>query len=116
MLGVLLIVDFSSHVLSLVGILMNKYFGGEYGTGYAICLAPYLAAIVLISIFICSRDSPKSRSFVPWAFLLAGISSLLIAFWVVIYISNIYPEKVVKIPKKSNDYGAEDYDDDYDDS
>ena len=100
--------DFANHVITLITIAMNKYFGGEYALGYAIILLIFLAAVVLISIFLCSRDSKYSRSVVPWAFLLAGISSLLLAFWVVIYITSIYDEKYVKIPRRGGGNGYDD--------
>ena len=80
----------------------NPYFDTYFGIVYAVILSLYLAAAILISMFLCggAGEDPKSRSYVPWAFLLAAISSLGIAIWIVTYISCLYDEPYVKIPKR----------------
>ena len=102
LLGFLLYFDFFNKIISLVIIFMNPYFDKEYGLGYSICLVPFIAALVLITMYMCSPDTKYSRCVVPWAFLIAGASSLLIGFWVVIYITEIYKEPYVKQPIEEN--------------
>ena len=97
-LGCLIYFDFFNHVVSLITIFMNPYFGKEYGLVYAIILILYIPAIVLVSIFICSADSPWSRSVFPWGLLIAAVINLLLAGWIIIYITTIYDEPYIKNP------------------
>ena len=65
-------------------------FDTNYGLVYACLLIPYLAAIILLFVYLCGRDSPGTRKLIPWAVLIAGIVSLLLVFWVIIYIGFMY--------------------------
>ena len=60
--------------------------------------------------YLVAKDSPSSRSLVPWALLVAAIASFLIALWIVYYICAMYPGDKVSIVK----YSKYDDDDEYD--
>ena len=101
-------VDFVFKCFEVVEIFGNPYFGMEYGLVFSLCLLPYLAAILLLFVYICN-DTPFTRSVVPWAFLAAAIASILIAIWVIVYICGIYKEPMVRKPLNWGDE-AEDMD------
>ena len=50
----------------------------------------YLAAVILIVIYFVARESKRSRSLTPWAFLLGAIGSILLIIWICIYILCIH--------------------------
>ena len=81
---------------------MNPYFDSIYGIVYAVLLIIFVVAVVLISIYLCSEDSPKARSFAPYAFLLGGIANIGVALWVVIYVSAIYEDDYIKSPRANS--------------
>ena len=68
----------------------NKNFDLYYGCVYAVILIPYFVAVCLALVYLISKDSPGSRSVIPWAFIIASISSFIIAIWIIIYISGLY--------------------------
>ena len=91
-------IDFAFKCYEVAEIFGNPYFGMEYGLVYALCLLPYLAAIVLVSIYTCAAETPFTRTVVPWGMLAAAIANLLIAIWICVYICAIYKETMVRKP------------------
>ena len=77
-------------ILALIGIALNPHFDAIFGIVYALFLIAILTAVLLVFIFLFARDSPETRLLGPVAFLIAGIASLLLAAWVIIYIKCIY--------------------------
>ena len=59
----------------------------------------YLSAVVLIFIYFCSCCSKNTRTFVPWAFLVAAIASFLVVLWVSIYIYSIHQSNYVLVKR-----------------
>ena len=78
---------------------MNDTFDGIFPVVYWILLAVFFIGVVLCYIFWCAEDSPFSRGVIPWAFLIAVIVNGLIAIWIIVYISAIYPRDKVYTPK-----------------
>ena len=101
-IGILLIVDFVFKCWNFTGIVMNPYFDSIYGIVYAVFLIVFVVAVVFISIYLCSEDSPKSRSYAPYAFLLGGIANIGVALWIVVYVSVIYEDDYIKTPRSSD--------------
>ena len=75
----------------------NKNFDLYYGCVYAAILIPYFVAVCLALVYLISKDSPGSRSVIPWAFIIASISSFIIAIWIIIYISGLYKKEKVYV-------------------
>ena len=89
----------------------NPYFGYEYGLYYLLLIIPAIVGSILLESSICfALDTHEYRRLVPWSLLLVAISCFLIGIWVIVYISVIYEEPYVKIPRYV-DY--EDYDEYY---
>ena len=67
----------------------------------------YLAAVILYLVYFFMKDSPRSRSLVPWAIGIAALVNLLIVIWITVYIFFIYKRDKVYITdgKKSGDDG-----------
>ena len=63
--------------------------------------------------YLVAKDSPSSRSLVPWALLVASIASFLIALWIIYYICCMYPENKVSVVKYSR-HDDDDFDDEGD--
>lgn len=102
--GILIILDFFFEIFSTVDILVNENFDGVYGVIYAILVSVMFVAVVMFLYYFCARDSPSSRAVVPWAFLIAAIVNTLIFFWIIIYITAIYPkDKVLITQYEKND-------------
>ena len=53
----------------------------------------------MLSIFLLAKDSPGVRQLAPTAFLLAGVTNILLVLWVIIYFNGIYAEEQVKVPR-----------------
>ena len=106
-MGILLIIDFLFKCWGWIGIIMNPYFDSVYGIVYAVLLIVFVVGVVLISIYLCSEDSPKTRSYAPYAFLLGGIANVGVALWVIIYVTTIYEDEYIKTPSAySLDYDS----------
>ena len=95
--------------IEIVKILMNPYFGYEYGLYYGVLIIPALVGAILIQVTICSKDTHKARRLAPWGFLLVAISSFLIGTWICVYIFYIYEEPYVKFPRTATRYDYDDY-------
>ena len=94
---------------------MNQYFGKEYALGFGLLIVPAIAGAILISVTICSPvDSHGVRKLAPIGLLLAAISCFLIGLWVIVYITAIYEEPYIKIPRREESHYEDDmYEDDY---
>ena len=97
-IGILLIIDFFIEVFELVDLSYNEYFEPMYFYIYLALILVYAVAVVLYCIYLFGKDSPSTRGLTPWALLIAGIVSILIAVWIIVYIFFIYPENKVYIP------------------
>ena len=64
--------------------------------------------------YLVAKDSPQSRAVVPWALLIAGIANILIAIWIIYYITSIYPREKVLV-KKHEESSFDDDDEVYND-
>ncbi len=86
----MIIINFFLECLNAYSFLDNENFDSIYGIVYLCILIPYLAAVILLFVYLCGRDSPGTRKLIPWAVLIVGIVSLLLVFWVIIYIGFMY--------------------------
>ena len=93
--GVFLIGHLVIEFLNLVFILMNDNFDLLFGVVYLLLLAPLLVASLIYSFYYCSKESHKARSYLPWAFILGAVSSVLIGVWIILYICVIYKKDKV---------------------
>ena len=75
----------------------NHNFDLYYGFVYAAILIPYFVAVCLSLVYLIAKDSQGSRSVIPWSFLIASISSFIIAIWIIIYISALYKKEKVYV-------------------
>ena len=66
----------------------NDYFDQDktYLRVYIFLLFGLIAALVLFLIYAICKDGRKTRALLPWSFLIAFVTSLLIAFWIIFYI------------------------------
>ena len=88
-LTVVVIIHFLFELVQAILISENVYFDQEFPIIYLLLLLPMVLAIgFFIDFYI--KDTPEKRKRVREGFLLAAISSLLIALWIIIYISCIY--------------------------
>ena len=62
-----------------------------------------LVAVALFVYYFVAPDSKASRAVLPWALLIAAISSGLLVIWVIIYISFIYRRDRVYVKKWDKD-------------
>ena len=90
MVAVVLFLDFIRQVIYLTEIFINPYFNICYGIVYLIILLVFATAVVLIAIFLFARDTKENRKLAPWSFLLAAVSSFLLALWVFLFIETIH--------------------------
>ena len=101
MVGILLIIDFCIETYELLDLAQNEYFDPIYPNVYFALLCVYGIAVVMYSVYLFAPDSPRTRGLTPWSLLIAGIVSLLIAIWIVVYIYFLYPKDKVYIPVSS---------------
>jgi len=78
---------------------VNDYFSEDpvYDNVYAACVLGGLVASAMFLVYLISKDSRESRELLPWAFLIAAISFLVLGLWIIIYIFAIYPKDKVYI-------------------
>ena len=96
-MGILLMIILAIEIFNWVLIYNNEYFESIYGVVYLSILLIHLGSAVLMLLYFVMDDSQKSRSFVPWSFLLAAISEMLIAIWITVFIYCIYDKPKVYI-------------------
>ena len=96
-LAILLWLDFFIQCLNAYYVYDNEHFDQIYFQVYVAILVLYLAAVILVSIYLFPADSPETRAFLPWGFLVAAIASLLLVCWIIIYISSIYEDDDVYV-------------------
>ena len=66
----------------------------------------------MVCYYLFTTDSRESRSVLPWAFLIAGVASVLIGIWVIVYICFVYPKnEVYVIGFDDNQKGHPEFDD-----
>ena len=94
----LLIVDFSRDVIYLIIAFLNPYFAWIYGIVYGCLLIIFLAAVVLIFLYLFGRK--ENQQYLTYGLLLASIAGILMSTWMIIYIVIIYPYPYVLIHKK----------------
>ena len=92
---IILKIVFYYQIIECYFVFDNDYFDISYGIVYVLILLVYLVAAVLTTVYIACDDSPGTRSLLTLAFLLAAIAELLIALWVIIYITAIYDKDYV---------------------
>ena len=71
---------------------------------YIAILIDYSVALGLVFYYLIAKDSPSSRSVVPWALLIAAVINFLIVMWIASYISLLYPYDKVYVRKSQNNY------------
>ena len=89
-IAIFLIIDFCLELLQAYKIYDNIYFDPFYLYGYIFLLLIFFVAVVIISIYLFSRDSKETRAILPWGFLIAAIANLLLFFWILYYILFVY--------------------------
>ena len=103
-----MILDFCWEVFMAYRIYSNIYFDPIYLQLFLIILIPFFVAVVLLSYYLIAPESRKSRSVIPWGFLMASIASFLIFIWVTVYIFFIYNKdsKYVLVTRFDEDKGG----------
>jgi hypothetical protein len=97
--GVVLILDLLIEALNFCIIITNGYFDKMFGLLYLTILLPLAFGAVAYIYYFSSRNRKGPRSWLPCANLLAFISSLLLIFWIIIYICVFYQRDEVFISK-----------------
>ena len=99
------IVDFGFECFNLIRIQDNEYFHLIYFQVYLSLVILLGIAVCLILFYLVAPDSRGSRAVLPWAFLIAGISALLIGVWIITYFYGIYSksDKYVYVRGLDND-------------
>ncbi len=67
----------------------------------------FAIAAFLYFHYLVQRDSPSTRSIIPWSLIIAAIVSFLIVIWIIVYILYIYKHDKVYIvyyDKKDSKY------------
>ena len=105
-LAILVWVDFFIQCLNAYYVYDNEHFDAIYFQGYVAILCLYLVAIILVSIYLFPMDSPTTRAFLPWGFLVAAIASFALVLWIIIYITSIYDDDDVYIQKDEMNSGG----------
>lgn len=95
--GALIYLDFIVQCIEAYIIFDNEHFEEIYFQMYVVRLCVYFVAVISVSIYFFSPDSPKIRAFIPWTFLIAAIANFLFAFWVIVFFSSIYEEDYVYV-------------------
>ena len=83
-------VDFGFECFNLYRISDNEYFDPIYFQVYLSLVILFAVAVCLILFYLVAPDSKASRGVLPWAFLIAGITGILIGTWVITYFYAIY--------------------------
>lgn len=68
-----------------------------YPLVYIVCLLPLITGTIIYSYYYVSKDNAKTRKWLPWAHLLAALTSFLLILWVIIYIGCIYEKEQVYV-------------------
>ena len=113
---IFLILDFLFEVLHLYVIGTNKYFEPTYLYVYVFLVFVLFIAVILVCYYLFAPDSRETRAVVPWAFLIAGITGVLIALWIITYIFFMYPKQDVWVTGMDDDRGGKQYKKKNDDS
>ena len=85
----------------------NDHFDPVYFDVYVAILCIYFAALVLACIYLFSKESPSTRIFVPWTFLVTAIASTLLVVWIIVYVGFIYQDDYVYVKKSETVSGTE---------
>ena len=94
---IFLIYQLFAELFELYKIGTNKYFEPIYLWVSIGLVFIIFVAVILASYYLFAKDSRESRAVLPWAFLIAGIASILISLWVMYYIFFMYPKKDVLV-------------------
>ena len=91
-IAIFVYIDFFVQCVNAYFIYDNDHFDPIYFQVYVAILGIYLIGIILVSIYLFPSDSPQTRAFLPWGFLVVSIASILLVLWIIIYIGTIYEE------------------------
>ena len=97
------VADFGFECFNLFRISDNEYFDPLYFQLYLSLVILFGIAVCLILFYLVAPDSRGSRAVLPWAFLIAGITALLIGAWVITYFYAIYTKSDKFVYVKSID-------------
>ena len=53
-------------------------------------IVPFIVGACLFFYYTCAKDSPETRALIPWFYVLAGISVVLVFIWAMIYYCTMY--------------------------
>ena len=70
---------------------------------YLVLLLALGVAAILFLIYAICKDQQGTRALLPWTFLITFVTSLLIIFWIVIYISCFYHHEEVTVQNMNMD-------------
>ena len=92
-IAIYIIVDLIINCVKAYYIANNAYFDEPwdcYFLIFALCLLPQFISLMLVSLYLCQKDSEESRNRLPLAVILAFSTSVALALWITIYICFIY--------------------------
>mmetsp|Transcript_8292 Transcript_8292/g.13867 ORF Transcript_8292/g.13867 Transcript_8292/m.13867 type:complete len:152 (+) Transcript_8292:23-478(+) len=95
-LTTIVIANFFFEVIQIILISNNFYFDPVYPMVYALLLLP-MAYSIGTFIYFYMNDTPGARERAREGFIFAAIANFLIALWIIIYITQIYPYDKVYI-------------------
>ena len=96
--------------MTLLEIYNNEYLDKYYFYVYLVLVIAIAAAAFMYLWYCLAKDSPGTRSLLPWALLIAVIANLFIIIWVCIYILGLYPHEKVYVQRY--DKHSDEYDED----
>ena len=96
-LSIIICLDFAIEIIQVIAIFNNEHFDPIYPQIYVGILAFFFIGVAIVLTFLIGPDNPTIRSLIPWGFLIVAIANILIATWIIIYISAIYHEDQVYI-------------------
>lgn len=96
-MGLLLFLVLAIEIVNCILIFNNDYFDIVYAVVYLAILLILVGAASLMIFYFAMEDSPQSRFYVPYSFLLAGLCEILLAIWIIIFIFLVYDKSKVYV-------------------
>ena len=78
------------YLMDLAQASQNKYIDPIYVNVSLILILPFIVGSCIFFYYTCAAESHSTRSLIPWFYVLAGISIVLIFAWTMIYFATMY--------------------------
>ena len=87
---ILILWYFLIYVFDLVQASYNTYYDDFYTIVFVFFMFPFFAGTLIFIIYLILPDSPTTRKFTVWFYLLSLISAVLVLIWNFVYFLAIY--------------------------